>query len=226
MTGRVLPLGVDPHRQVQALLPWYLGTGLDAEERAEVEAHLAGCADCRAELAWERELQAACALLPAGTPGDVDRDFAQWRARLGSAPTAPAAARRDLGARLAQRWRASPPWTRWALAGQCVLVASLGTALGASLWMQPATEARFRALGEPSAAAERGNLIVRFRADATEEQMRHALRDSQARLVYGPTSTDAYLLAVPAGSEAAAVRRLRQQASVLLAESLVDRAAP
>jgi hypothetical protein len=67
---------------------------------------------------------------------------------------------------------------------------------------------------------------VRFRPEATEQEMRRVLRDSEARLVYGPTATDAYLLAVPAGLETAAVQRLRKESAVLLVESLDGRAAP
>jgi len=56
--------------------------------------------------------------------------------------------------------------------------------------------------------------------------MRRVLRDSEARLVYGPTATDAYLLAVPAGLESEAVKRLRNEHAVLLVESLNGRTAP
>jgi hypothetical protein len=52
------------------------------------------------------------------------------------------------------------------------------------------------------------------------------LRDSQARLVYGPTTTDAYLLAVPADRVKAAVTRLRGERVVLLVEALDGGAVP
>jgi hypothetical protein len=90
-----------------------------------------------------------------------------------------------------------------------------------------APEQRFRALGGPGASGTAsGNLIVRFRPEATEQEMRRVLRDSRARLVDGPTTTDAYLLAVPSGFEAAAVRQLRQERAVLLVESLDGRTMP
>jgi hypothetical protein len=66
---------------------------------------------------------------------------------------------------------------------------------------------------------------VRFRPDATEQELRDALRDSNARLVHGPTSTDAYVLAVPAEHVNDAVARLRARRVVLLVESL-DGASP
>jgi hypothetical protein len=55
--------------------------------------------------------------------------------------------------------------------------------------------------------------------------MRDALRDSNARIVHGPTRTDAYLLTVPAERVGDAVVRLRAQPAVLLVESL-DGAGP
>jgi anti-sigma factor RsiW len=219
----VVHLGTDLHQEVQALLPWYVCASLGAEERARVEAHIAECPRCQAELAWERELQAACSNSNLAAPGDVDRGFARLRERIAVGP--PPRRRFGLVARLRARWREGPAWTRWALLAQCVLVATLS----GLLLLPPSPEQRFRALGGPAgppAAADGGNLIVRFRPEATEQEMRRVLRDSKARLVYGPTSTDAYLLAVPAGLETAAVKQLRQESAVLLVESLDGRAAP
>jgi anti-sigma factor RsiW len=224
VSGQVVPLGSDVHLRVQSLLPWYVGATLDAQERAGVEAHLADCPRCQAELALERSLQAAYAATGgADAPAAADQGFAALRAHIvaGAAP----APRGGLLAGLRARWRESPPWTRWALAGQGVLVAALCGLL--VLPMSP--EPRYRALGGPAAApagAEGGQLIVRFRPEATEQEMRRVLRDSRARLVYGPTTTDAYLLAVPAGLETTAVQRLRRDKAVLLVESLDRRAAP
>jgi len=225
MSGRVVQLGTDLHQKVQALLPWYVGASasLDEEERARVEAHIAECPRCQAELAWEREIQAACANSKLAANGNADQGFALLRERI--AADAPPPQRRSLLVRLKDRWLQSPAWTRWALAGQCVLVA----ALSGVLLVQLAPQQHYRALGGPagaSGALAGGNLIVRFRPEATEQEMRRVLRDSQARLVYGPTATDAYLLAVPAGLETAAVQRLRKESAVLLVESLDGRAAP
>lgn len=223
MSGRVVHLGTDMHQEVQALLPWYVGESLDAADRTRVEAHIAECPRCQAELAWERELQAVCSNESIGIPDDVEQGLATLRERIaaGAAPRR----RNDFVARLRDRWRECAPWTRWALLGQCVLVATLGGLLVVPLL----PEQRFRALGGPAgptATADGGNLIVRFRPEATEQEMRRVLRDSKARLVYGPTTTDAYLLAVPAGLETAAVQQLRKERAVLLVESLDGRAAP
>ena len=221
MSGQVVPFG-DFHQTVQALLPWYVGATLSADERASVDAHLAECPRCQAELAWERKLQAAAA--EAEVPGDVERDLALLRERI--VDGAAAAQPRGFATRLMHGWRQGPAWMRWSLLSQCALVAALGISL---LLATLSPEQRYRALGARatvSGAVGGGNLIVRFRPEATEQDLRSALRNSQARLVYGPTTTDAYLLAVPADRVQTAVKRLRAERAVLLVESLDGGAGP
>lgn len=59
--------------EVEERLPWYLHDGLSAGERAEVEAHLAGCAACRAALEATR---AASALFAVHLPAEAVVDYA------------------------------------------------------------------------------------------------------------------------------------------------------
>ena len=103
MSGRVVHLGTDMHQEVQALLPWYVGESLDAADRTRVEAHIAECPRCQAELAWERELQAVCSNESIGIPDDVEQGLATLRERIaaGAAPRR----RNDFVARLRDRWR-------------------------------------------------------------------------------------------------------------------------
>ena len=84
-----------------------------------------------------------------------------------------------------------------------------------------ATTARnepYRALGSAPPAIEANALAV-FRADATEQQMREALRVAGARIVGGPTISDAYLLRM-ADLQPETLARLRAQPGVLRVESL------
>ena len=192
----VVPLDPDGHSSVQLLLPWYVTGRLDESERAELELHLAGCARCRAELALERELHATQAL--PGAVGDAERGLASMRQRIAGAKS---------GAR-----RPAVPWWRWALGAQFALILLLLVVLAA-----PRFEGeRYRGLGGAGASA---NAVVMFRPEATEAQIREALRASGARLVGGPTATQAYLLSLPQ-ADAAALARLRAQPAVTLAESL------
>ena len=45
---------MNEHAQLSDLLPLYISGGLDREQRLAVEKHLAGCAECQADLAlWQ-----------------------------------------------------------------------------------------------------------------------------------------------------------------------------
>lgn len=59
------------HEQVRGLLPEYAAGGLDAATRRRVDAHLAGCAACRAELLEWRALAGALEPLVAGRAAAV-----------------------------------------------------------------------------------------------------------------------------------------------------------
>ncbi|MGZ5216143.1 MAG: zf-HC2 domain-containing protein, partial [Caldimonas sp.] len=68
-------------------------------------------------------------------------------------------------------------------------------------------------------ASAEANALALFHADATEQQIRAALRAVGARIVGGPTVTDAYLVRLgDPGPDALA--RLRAQPGVLRVESL------
>ncbi|HEX7384990.1 MAG TPA: hypothetical protein VF291_11800, partial [Burkholderiaceae bacterium] len=68
--------------------------------------------------------------------------------------------------------------------------------------------------------APTGDVVVMFRADATEAELRAALHAGGARIVDGPTAAGAWVLDVPPGRRAAALAALRSQPSVTLAQPL------
>ena len=233
MTGRIIPLRGDRHQEVQSLLPWYLTDRLEASERAEVEAHLAECPECQAELRTERRLGAEVAASSVvAPPGDVEHGWARMRRRIEPrSPGRPSPRRISLagwrgwigagGGAAVLQWRASPAWLRWAA------VAQFGLLLLLAGYLLPSTRhdvARYRALGAAPAVAS-GNVVVIFRPDTSERQLRETLKANDARIVDGPTATDAYLLHVPAAERGAVLDRLRRQARIELAESVDSEAA-
>jgi hypothetical protein len=230
MTARILPLDTDPHRAVQALLPWWLNDTLAPQERAAVQAHLADCAACRAALEFEHELQAAETLVTledAGPPGaqDLEPAWAAMAQRLAAVPAEPQAALpidQPLPPTQRPRPAAASPVSGWWRVIALAQAAALVLLVGALLWPTAMPDDRYRALGNApaTAAADSAALLVRFRPEASERALRDALRDSGTRLVGGPTVTDAYLLAAAPGHEAQALQRLRAHAAVQLAESL------
>ncbi len=224
MSGQIVHLEPDPHAAVQRLLPWYLTGRLETQEHDAVEAHLAQCPECRAELETERQWQL---LQPGqGAQVDVEDGWARMRARLGGeiapppATTAPGPRRRSwfLPGRQAV---ARLPVRAWA--APALLSIGLAVAIGVTLRPAPAI-GDYHALAAPAEAG--ATAVVRFRPDATEAQIRHSLQDSGARLVDGPTVSDAYVVRLPREHYAAALDKLRKAPGVALVEALESAASP
>ena len=213
---KVVPFDTDAHHAVQALLPWYALNSLDGEDLAQVEAHLAGCPACRAELEQERRLQSALPLaadsIAATDGGGVEQGLARMRELIGSG--APQAASPG-------PWWAR--WWRWTLAAQFAVIVALASVV--VLQFMDTGDHRYRALGTPSVAAA-ANVVVMFKPEATEREIRNALRASGARMVDGPTASNAWLLSVPGQGHLEVIARLRAQPAVAIAESLDARQAP
>ena len=53
---------------IHAILDDYLDEQLSAEHRADIDAHLAGCAECTAELETARKLRIVLSALPVSGP--------------------------------------------------------------------------------------------------------------------------------------------------------------
>ncbi|MBO0749896.1 MAG: zf-HC2 domain-containing protein, partial [Porphyrobacter sp.] len=73
--AQIFSLRPSEHDTVRQLLPWHVNGTLSADETARVDAHIAECAECRDDLAAERELAREIALLPL----DVTRAGKRWR---------------------------------------------------------------------------------------------------------------------------------------------------
>ena len=203
MKARVLPLDSGEHRTAQELLPWFVNGTLAAAEAAPVAAHLAQCSRCQADAAALAAVRAVPIDVDSGD--SVERGWAALRGRLDARPTE---TRRSSGR---PGWK---PSLQIALAAQAfVMLILVGALIATTTRNEP-----YRALGSAPAAIEANALAV-FRADATEQQMREALRAAGARIVGGPTISDAYLLRM-ADLQPETLARLRAQPGVLRVESL------
>ena len=152
----------------------------------------------------------------------AERGLAQLRARIQSADQAKQSPLPSRPTLRPGRWSGLVPWMPWALGAQFAAIVLLTVVLVAP---PKRSEISYRALGSPPQSAP-ANLVVRFKPDAAERDIRRALQDAGARLVDGPTVTDAYLLNVPAERQAAALAGLRATPTVVLAESLDAGARP
>lgn len=198
--GQVVRLHGDRHGDIQELLPWYVTDQLDTAEQAQVEAHLETCAQCQADVAFQRRLKPRIA----GLSVSADQGWAAMR-QLMDADVAGAATTPARGLRA--------PWLGWAAA------AAVAVAAGALLLTPRPLQAPYHVLGA-APAPPAGNLVVIFRPETTEKSMREILNGSHARLVDGPTAADAYILASPSAERSDALRALRARSDVVLAEPI------
>lgn len=207
--NNVIKLHGDPHEQTQALLAWYVNGTLDAAEAAMVEAHMVECAECREELQFER----AMGRRVGGLSMDVEQGWAAMRQRLETAVEEPPA----------QATARVIPFLRrrismgWAIAGQAAAAALVLVAFG-SLRQAP-SPVEYHALGT-AGAAQAGNMVVRFRPETAERDIRTLLDRAQARVVEGPLTTGAWVLRVDGARRDGAVAQLRASPRVALAEPL------
>lgn len=198
----IIRLRGSPHEQTQALLPWYANGTLDAEDQAQVEAHLAACAECRAELEGERALASQIASLPM----DMEHGWAKMAGDLDARPRP---------GRVVRFLRKRAP-VGWLVGSQLANAAAL--LLLAAYVVIPSTSdsPRYRALG--AATSETGNMVVIFQPETSERDMRALLLQTGSRLVGGPNAAGAYVLSVPATGRDAALNRLRAMPQIVLAE--------
>lgn len=196
----------DPHDQAEELLPWYATGQLKPADRMLVESHLSSCARCQRQLGVERRLiEEFHSLDP-----QIDSGWAMLRSRV--APHAGRSSR--IPSAIGDFWALlRRPAVATLAAAQLAFVVIAGIAL---LSLSHPT---YRALGSDSATPT-ANIIVMFRPDATEQDIRETLKASGASLAGGPTSADAYLLEVPANRRKAALVSLQSDDDVQMAEPI------
>jgi hypothetical protein len=213
------------HHEAQEALPWLANGSLCGDERERVQAHLETCALCRADLAVLHTLRAAS---PGLVPDcDAERALARLLPRLDAPagrPEEPAVVLAPAPAPLQTPagWRArlaanDGRWLRAAVALQFGAIAVLAALLARPSGTADAQAGAYRALGAgPSAQA---TLIVTFRPDTPERELRRIAGAHHARIVGGPTVTGAWLVDTDIGA-AAALASLRAEPAVTLAEPL------
>lgn len=212
MNDRIADLNEPAHRTTQELLPWHAMNKLSGKDLALVSAHVQACEQCRSDLEWERTL---LGIEPeAHGAFDMERALDKLRPELETPRRLPLHQRLSRFVHGTGRPRAS--WMPWALAAQSAAIVALGVLLAL-----PGKEtAPYRTLGASKNAA--GNAVVVFEPGTTEHDLRQMLAANGARIVDGPTVTDAYLLSLPSDRLESSLRMLRAEKGVKLAEPLVS----
>lgn len=130
-----------PNGDIRDLLPDLLHGRLGAAERAEVEAHVRACTDCRDELELLRALRSAMRRAPAVDVGAIVAGIPSYRV-----PVRPVAPRRWGG------WRIAAAVTLLAAGGTSVVVARHGDRTPAAVATAPVTAPASASNALPGAA--------------------------------------------------------------------------
>ena len=194
------------HDEAEELLPWYATGQLDAADRSLVEKHLASCARGQRQLHAEHILiEGFQTLAP-----EIDSGWARLRGRIEAQQLKRPPIRQLAG----EFWQA---FTRPVVA--TLATAQVAFVAVAAMFLQWFSQPAYVALGSAPVAAS-ANVIVMFRPEAREAELRAALETSGASLVGGPTDADAYLIHVPARSRPAALQKLQHDSNVTLAQPI------
>ena len=116
----------DTHAEAWALLPWLANGRIQASDREWVEAHVAGCEECRAEVAAQRKMATAMnrSATPEEAATDEQRSFNRLWARIEASESASPASVAASEARPTMR---SSRTVRWLAAA--VVIQGFGLAL-------------------------------------------------------------------------------------------------
>ena len=212
MSGSIIQLNTDAHQDAQELLPWFVLGTLNDEETAMVEEHLRTCSQCQSDLEFQRKLQAV-PLVPR-VELDVNAAFAKLKPQLA------AVKQEQKGPRFedrleALRQKARLWWMPWVIGAQTVALACLCIVV-----MQKSPEAPVKYIALGAQVEDRGNMVVMFKPQTTESDVRRILQATDARVIDGPTVAGAYVVHVNAKQRAGAISALRHDPAVSMAESL------
>jgi anti-sigma factor RsiW len=208
MTAREqLPPGT--HAEAAAL-PWYAAGVLTESEHRAIEAHLAGCAQCRAELDSLTQLRTGVHAALAAEPGPSPAVRLQVMARIRSAAPNKIHAPKPASSTgfLAQLtdWLRAPVVPRWAPAAALLLVVIQG---GLLLRNTPQDARLVPVVTSRGLATQPTRLSVVFRPEASAAQIRNLLGSLDARIVDGPGPAGVYLVELPATDPAVLGQKIR-----------------
>jgi hypothetical protein len=208
------------HLSAWEALPWVANGRATPEQAAMVADHIAHCHDCRAELDWQRRLQAAMSIgaVPAEDDAAVEAGLQRLMARLDDpVERQPLPGTARTGSRLT-----------WALAAavvvQAVGLGVMGLQLGRYGGTDPDAAGDYRTLSEPVSASLAATLRVLPDASMTLSTWQATLQAQGLQVVAGPNAAGAYALAPAAGATARpaaeVLARLRAAPGIRLAEPI------
>ncbi len=182
-------------------LPAFVNGTLPASDRDAIQAHLAGCEQCREEVHWLATLREQMQNDPLPAVNEMGMARLMKAVRDEEKQTATSA----------------PGWWRGALAAAVlVVVAQFGVIT--SQWQQ---ETVYRPLGE---TVEDARIQVRFVETASEAQIRELLDRVEGQIVAGPSALGLYLIAVPDGASVEQAATTLRSAEGIVEQAMVESA--
>lgn len=172
----------DTHAEAWALLPWLANGRIATEEREWVEAHVAGCADCRAELAAQRRVATTMSadLEQPAAANEEQKSFNKLWARIEAAEsvTTPAVGAAVGGLR-------SSRTVRWLAAAVIVQAIGLGV-LGYGSMSNGDSQPDFRTVSNPEPRLDAPAVRIVFAPQASIESINTMLAHQGLSIVSGP----------------------------------------
>jgi anti-sigma factor RsiW len=223
------------HQRCCPLIPWYVNGTLSEDDREPLHRHLEVCAECRADLAFERQIhgritqQAAVEYMPAGSLkkllGRIEGSAAGTQAQHGvqtqdgvRGDGAPAAA--PLALRQRPRLLKGRRWPSMLAASVAVLAIAVSLlALGRFMPQHGASAGYITVTSNERRPADVAIRAV-FAPDITLNELQGLLDEAQLRIISGPTEAGVYSLAMTSSQPVTtSLALLRRHSSVRFAES-------
>lgn len=207
------------HREISALIPWYVNGNVGAPDRQRIESHLRDCALCRDDALLERRVF-QCMTVEPGVEYMPRASLKRLQARLDG--LVPATAPMDVPAE-PQRRRRPIPWQYLSAGSAAAVIVSFGL-LAADRWRRfSAGESASNYHTVTSPAAKAPDVVIRavFSPTLSLEELQAILKEAHVRIASGPTDAGVYSLAAatdrPVSSSLAILRR---HAGVRFCESI------
>jgi hypothetical protein len=210
------------HLQAWELIPWIVNRSASPAEYRVAQEHLRLCADCRAELAFQRRVQGALSA-PQVDLGDVENGWQRLCARLDNDETLPPGRREPDPERAGTSMRAT---TRWLVAAVVIEAVALGTLSTAHRveGIRSEPPSAYHTLSAPDHVSTAATIRVVLAPGMTLEQLRVLLNAAHLQVVAGPGDAGIWSLAPVTDTTAAAteetLRELRSNPHVRLAEPI------
>lgn len=197
------------HEKIEMLLPWFVTGQLDADEIAQVDAHVFECPECRLLLEQEHLLKNKVASMPV--------DLARFEMPANMVSRRPTVSSRAwLSTRQAvSRLRTKPMHVAAFAAAQTAMLLIVFQL--AQPTVGPGAEYRTLSSGGVTGKA---NALVVFSPDTREADFREILVKADADIVGGPTEGNAYYLRIELASRDSALENLRANSKILLAQPI------